>query len=143
MDAPRAPAAAAPIPIRCRRVTVPLYQKSSAWAQGSSCQSSFMVSLLLLTPLPVGERRGWSWGSWPPLRDGPEPGRAGGPGLPDLGLPVTQGHIELAGGLDDAAPDQLVGERAMARAVGRQGGAVIGDRPFREVDLEHGRLTRH
>src|SRR5574341_1262194 len=46
--APRAPAAAAPNPRKRRRVVLPLYQNSSAWAHFSSVHFPAMVSALLV-----------------------------------------------------------------------------------------------
>src|SRR5688572_27478832 len=93
MEAPSAPAAAAPRPRRCRRVTLPLYQKSSASAHDSLCQCSVIV-ILLLTALPSGGRPRCSGRSWPPIGDRPERDREGLHGLPDLVLPVAQGDVE-------------------------------------------------
>src|SRR4029453_13781466 len=57
--APRAPAAAADSPIKRRRLVLPLYQKSSAWAHFSAFQLSAMVSLLLgVVRVSAGPRPG-------------------------------------------------------------------------------------
>src|SRR3990170_2385675 len=45
---PRAPAATTPNPRNRRRVVLPLYQKSSAWAHFSAVHFSAMVSALLV-----------------------------------------------------------------------------------------------
>src|SRR5215510_14571722 len=61
----------------------------------------------------------------------------------DIVLAVREGHVELLRGLDDAALEQGTGEGRVTIAVCGEGGAVVVDRLFGEVDLEHRRLARH
>src|SRR3990170_4476698 len=127
MLAPRAPAVAAPTPSSRRRVTLPLYQKPSSFAQGSSFHCSAMSCPplgRLVFLLRYGLER--------LLEDLNCP--------PDFFLPVNERDVELRGRLDDAAPDHLLGEGCVERAVGRERGAVVRNGPVGEVDLEDGRF---
>src|SRR5215472_10286751 len=128
--APRAPAAAAPKPRKRRRPVFPLYQNDSAWAHCSSCQRSAMGSALLAG---IGVVAGHGLEGRVEGLDGPL----------DVFFSVGERHVELLGGLDDATLEKRASEDGVARAVRGQGRPVVGDGAIGEVDLEHGRLSRH
>src|SRR5215468_829411 len=128
--APRAPAAAAPKPRKRRRLVFPLYQNDSAWVHCSSCQRSAMGSTLLAG---IGVVAGHGLEGRVEGLDGPL----------DVFFSVGERHVELLGGLDDATLEKRASEDGVARAVRGQGRPVVGDGAIGEVDLEHGRLSRH
>src|SRR5262245_45541305 len=126
IEAPRAPAAVAPTPSSRRRVTLPLYQNDCTHA------SSFQFSAMARPPRRLGGRfRGRT------ERRGEDLDRA-----VDVVLAMGEGHVELLRRLHHAALEHRPCERGVPVAVGCEGGAVVGDGPVREIDLEHGRLAR-
>src|SRR6266542_1632572 len=146
MPAPSAPAVAAPRPSNRRRVSLPLYQKLSSFAHGSSFQSSAMsvtpwVAPSPLSSPPLGERGVRRLGLLP--RDGFERFLEDLYRSPNFLLPMRQRHVELRRGLDHSAPEHRLGEGGVQPAVGRERGAVVGDGPVGEIDLEHRRLAGH
>src|SRR5713101_785203 len=121
--APSAPAAAAPKPRKRRRVVLPLYQKSSAWAHFSSVHFSAMAKALL------GPLRSL-------LGDGLEGRGEHLDGPLDVFFSVSEGDIDLLSRLDDTALEQLAGEGGVQGPVGGERGPVVGDGTVGEVDLE-------
>src|SRR5262249_16317453 len=67
----------------------------------------------------------------------------GSEGPRDLVIAVGERDVELLGGLDDAALDQLVSEGGVEGAVGGERRPVVGHRAVGEVDLEDRRLAGH
>src|SRR6202158_5170629 len=95
--APRAPAAATPNPRNRRRVVLPLYQKSSAWAHFSCFQLSAMVSALLMGLRSL-------------LADGLEGRGECLDGPLDIFFSVSEGDVDLLRRLDYTPLEQLAGE---------------------------------